>query len=721
MLRSPASFLRAALLGGAALCTTLYTSTASAQIPGCDNCCDCYGKTPRVASNIPGLVSGNAVAAMTFEQDDATGHVLRLFDVSGVPVAGIRPSYSHPSWTISRMGTVFGITLDDAGNIFTAHTSVYGTKSLGTAPAGTVFKIDSVTGMFAPWVSLPNSPFGGGCVGLGNLCWDGPTRNLYVSNFEDGRIYRVTSTGGSGTVLSTYSHCGDRVTQGGAPDPNDQPGFAPTGAQSTTGVGCRPWAVQTRGNKLYYSLWNQDFGQNAAGGPNQIWTVNLLPSGEFIAGTKQLIITVPAYANGVSGPVADISFRPGCECLMLGERTMTGNGQTGAHQSRTLEYCRDAAGAWSPSPRNFTVSPAIADSCAGGVDYDYRTGGRVWATSDALSFGPTIYGMSGMLQSGGSPATHWLVDADNDTNDQDKTQLGDMEIGCPTPCATINPVEILCQLNSDGTTPPANGNYTFSFTFTNNTSPPQPIQFLFFPPGVTPRSLALATPVAPGATSPVINVVLSGQVPGARICLPITFANPQIQTCCQATICIDLPRCDCAQFPRFEVRCIPGTTNYQISFIVQNLGTLPINELHIFPLPIGGPITVTPADFYFPSVPPGGIAGPFNAVISGAQGGQLCMLISAHLDGTECCAVTKCIDLPPCNPPVGTQCPFDLNADGMLDGADFVLFINSFGAGDVTVDPLADVAGGGADGLMSDGIIDGNDFVAFINAFGAGC
>ncbi len=53
--------------------------------------------------------------------------------------------------------------------------------------------------------------------------------------------------------------------------------------------------------------------------------------------------------------------------------------------------------------------------------------------------------------------------------------------------------------------------------------------------------------------------------------------------------------------------------------------------------------------------------------------------------------------------------------DGIVDGNDFVAFINAFGASD----PLADVAGGVNGG--ADGIVDGNDFVAFINAFGAGC
>ena len=58
-------------------------------------------------------------------------------------------------------------------------------------------------------------------------------------------------------------------------------------------------------------------------------------------------------------------------------------------------------------------------------------------------------------------------------------------------------------------------------------------------------------------------------------------------------------------------------------------------------------------------------------------------------------------------------CQADANGDGVVDGADFIAFINSFAAGDVAVDPIADING--------DTIIDGDDFIGFINAFSAGC
>ena len=63
--------------------------------------------------------------------------------------------------------------------------------------------------------------------------------------------------------------------------------------------------------------------------------------------------------------------------------------------------------------------------------------------------------------------------------------------------------------------------------------------------------------------------------------------------------------------------------------------------------------------------------------------------------------------------PVIPACLADVTGDSIVDGSDFVAFINSFSVGDAATDPVADV--------NHDLIVDGDDFVAFINAFGAGC
>ena len=53
--------------------------------------------------------------------------------------------------------------------------------------------------------------------------------------------------------------------------------------------------------------------------------------------------------------------------------------------------------------------------------------------------------------------------------------------------------------------------------------------------------------------------------------------------------------------------------------------------------------------------------------------------------------------------------------DGIIDGSDFIAFINAFASDD----PMADVASSGIPG--PDGIVDGSDFIAFINSFAQGC
>ncbi len=76
---------------------------------------------------------------------------------------------------------------------------------------------------------------------------------------------------------------------------------------------------------------------------------------------------------------------------------------------------------------------------------------------------------------------------------------------------------------------------------------------------------------------------------------------------------------------------------------------------------------------------------------------------------------------PGCLADIAGSGPLGRDPDGVVDGADFVAFINSYGVADPAIDPLADVAGSGPIGLTPDGIIDGTDFIAFINAFAAGC
>jgi hypothetical protein len=222
-----------------------------------------------------------------------------------------------------------------------------------------------------------------------------------------------------------------------------------------------------------------------------------------------------------------------------------------------------------------------------------------------------------------------------------------------------------------------------------------------------PLSIALPTPVPDGGMSGPITVTITGQHPG-HYCFNVTFANPEIEACCQIEHCIDIPECRCEQFPRFTVTCDAATGAYSITFTVQNFNAGPINELHIFPQPIGSGVTATPADFYFPNVPPFGVAGPFTTTISGAQAGPLCLRISVHLNGTECCSLVHCFTLPDCHSD-WHPCPADFNHDGVANSADFFDFLNAFFTGN----PAAD--------FNNSGSVNSQDFFDFLVAFFAGC
>src|SRR5262249_46199284 len=205
-------------------------------------------------------------------------------------------------WTRTNLGTVFGVTINNQGDVFVAHTSVYGDyingpgDAIGTiagGAAGAIYKIDGVTGVPSVFAVLPNAQIIG-CTGtdcwpgLGNLCFSCPYQNFYVSNHEDGRIYRLSATG---AILSTWKHSTGLASAYSGPDPQDTNGFSPLAPHPTTQRGQRVWAVRTNAGRLYYSVWREDYGRPDTTQSNEIWSVQLTATGDFIGGSEQLEIT----------------------------------------------------------------------------------------------------------------------------------------------------------------------------------------------------------------------------------------------------------------------------------------------------------------------------------------------------------------------------------------------------------------------------------------------
>ncbi|MEZ6118624.1 MAG: SdrD B-like domain-containing protein [Pirellulaceae bacterium] len=374
----------------------------------------------------------------------------------GQDAAAVGPyvrTYHRLEWSRDKLGDVFGVTYDDLGNIYVTATSVYGFANqlrthelppvFGPAGSGAVYKIDRRTGVPSVFAQLPNQVSSNPVEtpSLGNITFDATTESFFVSNFEDGSIYRLDR---AGQVVGSFDH--------GAADTTPLGQAAPLGELV--------WGVATHQGRLYYAVWSENHRNVPTPhicdsvGRNSIYSVDI--SGAGFGTSRHELDILPGFvpstpASSCSGstfhtnPVSDISFSPGGK-MLLAERTMDTspvNGtnpaiNSGAHASRLLEF-ELTGGTWSQTNR-FDVGPGVSQSLtyrnsAGGADYDHYSDGLVWVTGDALRNGaPTnpqsIYGLQGLPQSGGNIANSYFIDLDGVLTTLDKSEQGDVEIPC---------------------------------------------------------------------------------------------------------------------------------------------------------------------------------------------------------------------------------------------------------------------------------------------------
>ena len=393
----------------------------------------CCGKKPVYTDPAYASFTGQ-VAIITYERK-TTPAVLSVINIQGLNANSAQPPmYSGPNWTSQNLGSIFGVTLDNQGNIYVAATTIYSSKAVGNGGGhGTVYKIANGTGAISIFANLPASAVGTpDAAGLGNLAYDCATRTLFVSDFDDGRIYQLNTSGG---IVATFDH---GVTVSGTAD---------NPAQTYTQLGRRVWAVRPHNGRLYYSIWWEDIVNQNAAKSNEIWSVAFNVGG-FVGGA-QLERSMPPL--GVSGswsnPVASINFGSVGQMLAT-ERSMN---DTISHRaySRALEFLPPT---WTVLGNMFTIGqfgPPYMNA-AGGGDYDLTTTPLptlgVWVTGDLL-FNPPIdtYGLQGLPASGGNIANS--IEIDVNSNPQSLTcRMGSVDIPCPCTIAPqINGPVDTCQ------------------------------------------------------------------------------------------------------------------------------------------------------------------------------------------------------------------------------------------------------------------------------------
>lgn len=419
--------------------------------------CDCCARKPRIDDALYSTFSGQIVIATQAEdpfQHQFSKQVVMIWDLtnqSGAPLdkrwnASIFPPthpYSHPDWTVSKLGNVFGLTLDSSGNIYVAATRIMGSGALGSlstgagnARAGQIYKLKNGTGTPVPFALLPQGAMG---EGLGNIDYDCGHDSLYASDFNDGKIYRINA---AGVVQPNAWDHGLNLPSAVGPTGLPLGRSAITGFDGTSSyaaLGRRVWAVRIYKDHMYYGIWSQDWSEDPpihsqhGSSPTEIWSVALDANGDPYAPAR-LEITLPQFSATFpyTNPVSDISFGP-LGTMLVAERTMITNNLSHAHNSRLLEYSWTGTQWVLPNPIAYKVGFFSGTNSAGGIDFDFTPGGHFWATGDALHFANSdfIYGLQGFTAGGGDHTTSILIDLNDYVINFNKTQIGDVRLPCP--------------------------------------------------------------------------------------------------------------------------------------------------------------------------------------------------------------------------------------------------------------------------------------------------
>ena len=437
-----------------------------------------------VATFCPNLPSGNAVILIDPPIGAPLGANWQL-----APFFSNETGLPAERWTQTNLGCVFGIAVDPSPAIFVAASSSYtnlGVGTFGPGGGGGVYRLDGCTGDIDPWMvtgtgavgtnTLPNpAPPGVTPPGLGDICYDDVSQQFFVSDFADGRIYRVKNIGNQGIVQSVHDPFLPFPYAG-------SPLFAPLGE--------RVWALHVtriqrwqRGSGpamrrvLLFSVWLRDQTRTSTAWPaawppqplgfgpfgvnNALFAWELDPQGVPVASGPTLysvlshLVTTSGTDLGYSNPVADITSDAGR--IYTAERVMPADyGTLGiGHRARLMSFeikpkvvlLTTFPNPFAPPPLRYRVGDSILavdyptgwNSCGGVTLANYNSLAHhpvVWGSGDALlGYGPGnyVYGLQGIPWGGNDTAsppssTTCIIDLDHDITAADKTRPGDVEV-----------------------------------------------------------------------------------------------------------------------------------------------------------------------------------------------------------------------------------------------------------------------------------------------------
>lgn len=428
-------------------------------------------------------ISGGAFGNSANRTPIVDGPVIKIIDVHNPPYTNANWSasmYSHSQWMANRMGQVFGLAVDTIGNIYASATSNYNFDlndplAYGSAGPGGVYKIDAFTGNVTDLVtSVPYSttnvlgtstlPNGDAITGpgLGNICYDVIHHKLFLTNFEDGKIYRINPS--SGIVEDIY----DPVVPANYGGTKNPAMTLDDGTKGFTNLGDRTWGIayNPKENRLYYGVWVElRVSNQSANVYNVVRSVGFDNMG-FMDGNKdKLEVLVPNDhladhdTVGTSAAISDIAFAikayPKKDAMSIAGISMRQDYEK--YVGTSYQYFGNTSMGWE-RPNQYAnrlydrlhVGLFPGTKSEGGVDYGYTnyTNGvntglnkRIWLTGITLVNFSNLYvdGLQSIPDTGNlinnAQQVGHFIDWDNTPN-IDHFRQGDVELyrDCCEPC-----------------------------------------------------------------------------------------------------------------------------------------------------------------------------------------------------------------------------------------------------------------------------------------------
>lgn len=449
------------------------------------------------ARQIGEVPPGSSPADVTFI--NTNGASLQVFDLSAPGAAPDGQVFTAPvkyRVNAGEIGQVFAIALDrasgsegDSPDIYAGQTSAFGLQLVlpdadgdgrpertkkGHPDAewmagqfgpeggpGAIWKVDGETGAVSLFATVPNNSG----PGLGDIVFDPATHQFFVSNLDDGLIYRLDRTG---AVRDSFDHGqAGRTAAGLAPIADDgakadikSPAFdsEDPATWGFTQPERRVWGLGLRAGRLYYAV---------ADGPS-IWSVSINLDGTFGEDPR---LEIEVSGTPANHPISDIAF-DSADYMYIAQR----GGIKGSYdysvfadskQSVLWRFKREipddpeTPGIWVPIPDEYAVGfPPDYRNTSGGValGYGYDESGVtrrgacdvfVWSTGDSLrdnaeyadeleAGGPTvIHGLQGndralIRPDNEPPFAAYFVDYDGKSDDpENQGHAGDVEIWQP--------------------------------------------------------------------------------------------------------------------------------------------------------------------------------------------------------------------------------------------------------------------------------------------------